>query len=372
MPHGDFSRRMMHMLQIEMLPAERGDSILISYGEGDTATNFVLIDGGPVNSGNYDGIRERLSQLPQAADGRRYLDLLVVSHVDTDHIEGAIRLLQDTELRCVLGDIWFNGWRHLEDVAQASTVAALGGKQGEFLGALLQRQGRPWNQLLRGGPVVVPSQGDLPEIMLKGGLKLTLLSPTVEKLQALANEWEKVVKQAGFQPGDAEAAYAQFADEWWARPPVLGDEPGIESAKDNSEANGSSIAFLAEFGDHSALLAADAHDDVLTAGVRRLREARGVDGRLPIDAVKLSHHGSDHNTTPQLMKELEVPHYLVSSSGARFKHPDATTIDTVIRHHAPAEPPVVLFNYLQPQSLLWKDDDRVVSRYEADSVLRLD
>ena len=360
------------MLSVEMMPAERGDALLIEYGPGDEPTSRVLIDGGPVNGGVYDGVRERLLAVPTDADGRRHFDLLVISHVDVDHIEGVIRLLQDDELRCVSDDIWFNGWKHLQRVAPAQTVAVLGGAQGEFLGALLTHQGRPWNQYVRGGPVVVPDEDDLPVVDVRGGMRLILLSPTTKKLKALAGDWDASVRNAGFTPGDADAALEQLAGHWWARPPVLGEDERIRTSSDRSAANGSSIAVLAEYGGRSVLLTGDAHDDVLTSSLRRIRTERGLTEPIAVDALKLSHHGSLHNTTPQLMAELASDHYLVSTSGDRFDHPDAAVIRTVIDHHQGATPePLVLCNYEQQQTTLWNGLPGVQMRFGPDAVLRL-
>ncbi len=359
------------MMRVEMLPAERGDAILVEYGAGDTATGRVLIDGGPVNSGRYEGVRQRLASVPVAADGRRHFDLLVVTHVDADHIEGVIRLLQDKELACVFDDIWFNGWKHLEGIEPGATVDVLGPGQGEFLGALLARQGRPWNQYFRGGAIFVDGP-TLPVCRLRNGLTLTMLSPDIDGLKRLARQWETSVLAAGFTPGDADAAWAQLSGTWWARPPVLGDDDRVRASADRSAANGASIAFLAEFGGRSVLLAGDAHDDVLTASLRRLRGERGLTGPLAVDALKLSHHGSEKNTTAQLLAELACDTYLVSTSGDRFDHPDALTVRAVIDHHQGAGTPRLLCNYDQPQTRLWTSVPGVDVRFGDDATLELD
>jgi beta-lactamase superfamily II metal-dependent hydrolase len=367
-------------LQIRMLEAERGDALLVQYGPGDTLTHRVLIDGGPVNSGHYEQLRDAIRALEPAADGRRYFDLLIITHVDADHIEGIVRLLQDDELRCVFDDIWFNGWKHLSDLEDETQLDVLGAKHGEFLGALLTRQGRPWNQLAKGGPIVVPddatsaddttdSTNPLPVIKLRGGLQLTVLSPTVPKLQKLAKVWKREVEAAGFTPGDADAAYEALREQWWASTSTLGSAT-VTKSKDGSEANGASIAVLAEYGGRSVLLTGDAHDDVLTATLRRLRAERGLDVPLVIDAFKLSHHGSEKNTTPQLMAEVRAGHYLISSSGDRFNHPSSDTIKLIVDTHG-VEPFALHFNYDQPNTEIWKDPGRD-TRFGADAILTLD
>ncbi|MEM9655668.1 MAG: hypothetical protein AAGA65_26515 [Actinomycetota bacterium] len=362
------------MLSVEMLAAERGDAILVEYGNGTEATNRVLIDGGPVNSGLYEGVRNRLLAVPMEADGRRHFDLLVISHIDADHIEGVIRLLQDDELRCVFDDIWFNGWRHIEPLEPGATAASLGAAQGEFLGALLAFQGRPWNQYFGGGAVFVPEGDDAPPSqVLRGGMELTLLSPTIPKLKALARKWDKELQNMDFEPGEAAEALKQLQGKWWARPPVtLGDDDEAKASHDRSEANGSSIAFIASWQDHHILLAADAHDDVLTESLRRVRSANTPTDPVRLDALKLSHHGSQHNTTSQLMEEITADAYLVSTNGKRFNHPNALALATVISGHSGSQPPVFCFNYRQPETEVWENKAGLVTRYGEDARLLFD
>jgi hypothetical protein len=359
------------MISIELLAAERGDCILIEYGQGSTAAHRVLIDGGPVNSGLYAGVRDRLLEVPTSPDGRRHFDLLIVTHVDSDHIEGVVQILQDEELACAFDDVWFNGWKHIEPLEPGATVSLLGPTQGEFLGALLAKQGRRWNRRFKGGAVFTDGP-QLPECELCGGMRLTLLSPTVNGLKWLAGEWDVAVKAAGFEPGDAAAALEQLSSKWWARPAELGDEDRIRASADRSPANASSIAFLAEYGGRSLLMTGDAHDDVLVAALRKLRTQRDLEGALPVDAFKLSHHGGEHNTTPQLLDELAADHYLVSTNGNRFDHPDALTVRAVIDNHQGSGRPVFCFNYEQPQTTLWRNDPGIEARYGADARLRFD
>ena len=360
------------MIAVEMLPAERGDSILVEYGDGPAPTNRILIDGGPVNSGLYDGVRGRLLEVPVSADGRRHFDLLIITHVDSDHVEGVIRLLQDDELRCVFDDVWFNGWKHIEPLEPGATVSMLGPTQGEFIGCLLTKQGRPWNQYFRGGAIFTDGP-TLPTCRLRGGLELTVLSPTIEELKRLAREWDVAVKNAGFDPGNCDDALAQLESKWWAKPPVLGDDDRIRASADRSAANGSSIAVLAEWQDRQrVLLVGDAHDDVLTTALRRLRRERGLTGPLTVDAFKLSHHGSEHNTTRQLLGEVAADHYLVSTSGDRFDHPDALAIRAILDHHQGADTPVLCCNYQQPQTTLWSNTAGAEVRFGADARLEFE
>lgn len=41
--------------------------------------------------------------------------MVVVTHIDGDHISGIIRLLE--EMPIGIGDVWYNGYRHIQSVA---------------------------------------------------------------------------------------------------------------------------------------------------------------------------------------------------------------------------------------------------------------
>lgn len=340
------------MFSIEMLPAGNGDALWIEYGPEGAARPFrLLIDGGTAPT--YDFLRARIAALPK--DQRRF-ELLVVTHVDADHIEGAVRLLQDESLNLEFGDVWFNGWKHLQpDV--------LGGPAGEVLGMLLETKAIPWNHLFGDKAVIVPPDGELSPVPLPGGLHLTLLGPTRRELDRLRPVWEKQVRVEGMVPG-----VVKDAQDYLARTPRLRVPPdllgGLAAAvkdlartpfdPDTSEPNGSSITLLAEFDRKTAVLAGDAHGGVMEGGVRRLLQERAVD-HLEIDAFKLPHHGSKHNVSPGVVPLLPAARYLFSSNGARFGHPDPEAVARILV--AKTGDPQLHFNYRTEHNEMWDDAD---------------
>ena len=111
------------MLKIEMLPARNGDALWIEYGDAESPRR-IIVDGGTEGSFE-DGLRARIESLPA---GERRFELLVVTHVDSDHIAGVLELVRDDALGATYGDVWFNAWRHLP-----ATVEELGPVEGELL-----------------------------------------------------------------------------------------------------------------------------------------------------------------------------------------------------------------------------------------------
>jgi hypothetical protein len=360
----------MKIYQLEMLPAAEGDALLLTYGDSEHPRH-VLIDGG--RRSTYPLLRERILEIPLNEDGKRYFELLIVSHIDADHIEGIIGLLQDDELECEFGDIWFNDFQHLEPLVAGEMPTHLGAKQGEFLGALLHHLDLPWNEHFQGGAVVMPPEPHpLPRIELADGLTLTLVSPSIESLIKLRKKWNKVIEAAGFVPGNREAALTQFGDKAWTRLLTHLGTDRKRPTNDHSEANGSSIGVVAEYEGHRLLLSGDAWHKVLHPALVRWRDEHEPDAeRVKLDAFKLPHHGSKNNINDKLMAVIDCPRYLVSTSGSRFRHPDVPAIETIMDHHHGDEKPELWFNYTSKHNDFWANEARVVTRYGDDAVFRL-
>jgi metal-dependent hydrolase (beta-lactamase superfamily II) len=95
-------------VQIEMGKALHGDCLFIEWSGAD-GKHRMLIDGGPI--GAFDALATRIDAL---VPDERCFELMVLSHVDTDHIEGMVRLFAEPEQQWPfqVKDVWFNGWRH--------------------------------------------------------------------------------------------------------------------------------------------------------------------------------------------------------------------------------------------------------------------
>ncbi|HET9228970.1 MAG TPA: hypothetical protein VFR31_19995 [Thermoanaerobaculia bacterium] len=329
------------MLTIEMLPAQYGDCLWIEYGD-KRAPRRILVDCGMKST--YRLLSKRLKKAPALS-----FELLVLTHVDADHIQGSIPLLQDFGPER-FQNVWFNGWEQLLD-------DRLGELQGEIVSALLTKGGFTWNASWRGKTktVVVPEKGKLPSRTLDGGMKLTLLSPTPERLTELRKKWETVLREEKMRPGDTEEALRRLKKRRDLQPDRLGriDVRALARKKyepDKGAGNGSSIAVLAEYGDKAVLLAGDAFAPLLEQTIGRLLKERKQEGKLRLDAFKLSHHGSRGNTSPGLLEMVSCRDFLISTNGSSYYHPHQETIARVILSQ---KKPRLHFNYRSDENKLW-------------------
>ncbi len=351
------------MFRVEMLPAGHGDSLVIAYGT-EAAPRYVLIDGGPFYTYNGNTLVERAAlsrRVQQLITEGHPIELLVVTHVDGDHIEGIVRLLGSWPDGLKVDDVWFNAWRHLAPTEDD----LLGPVQGEMLSAVIQKRGLTWNTGAGDKAVAVRPSAKFAPICLPGGLELTILSPTFETLGRLRTAWQAEVTKAGLHPGEPEAALERLKSDKRLKPDeeddLLGEKaPDVESLAaspfdgDASEANGSSIAFIAEYKGSRCLFGADAHPDVLERSLRDLLAARG-EQRLRLDALKVPHHGSKNNLSASLLSLVDCPRYLISTNGAVFHHPDQEAVARILLHGG--RRPTLFFNYLSERNRMWDDTD---------------
>jgi beta-lactamase superfamily II metal-dependent hydrolase len=344
------------MFRVELLPAQQGDALWIEYG-GTGSVHRILVDGGTPPS--YQVVKDRIQALSAT---ERHFELCIVTHVDTDHIGGVLKLLADRSLGATFGDVWFNE----QEVLPPCPDPRRSPIDGAILTRVLDGLGITPNGTFNGNAVSVPEQGDLPARSLAGGMRLTLLSPGTAQLAELRCNWTAALRRAGLGPG------APSAEELNERARRKGVEiPRAQQAEtveelaeapfvaDRTRANGSTIAVLAEYRGASCVLAGDAFAGVLARSLGRLAAERG-EQRLAVSAFKLPHHGSRRNVSVELLGAVVCPMYLFSTDGSVFGHPDPEAVARVVCHGGPG--PTLCFNYRSEPNRRW-DDSTLQERY---------
>lgn len=335
-------------ITLDVLSASYGDALLLRCPVG-RGTWTLLMDTGPDET--WPALRRRLLQLPRRADGSRWIDLLVISHIDHDHIGSVAKMLDDTELGLAFGDVWFNAPPDLPRPRSAVEGAAL----ARLLGT--GRPGLPWNRAWSGRPVVTPAIGGGVQLGGKGLPTLTLLSPSPDRLTRLWPAWAAELAKVARRDAASEPAPK-------AGPPApdvalpttpdgLAALAARRTANDASLPNGSSIAFLLEHRGASVLLAADAVPGTLEPALKALLERRGIP-RLTVDAIKLSHHASRANVTGALLAMLDSPNAIVSTDNKQFRHPDDEALARVVSARG-GQPLTIWFNHDTPRNRRWDD-----------------
>ena len=322
------------MLIFEALRAKFGDSLLLLYGT-QQKPRLAVIDGGPPGVFN-DALAPRLEEVRKerklAATAPLVIDLMMVSHIDADHISGLLDLVRKLkDLRdsrkpvpWKIERFWHNSFDDIlgnddASVASAASVmspASLGGmlhpegslvlasvSDGRDLRKLLEALGLggnlPFKGLVRAGRKKVTL----------GNLKLTVLAPSDENLIALQKDWDKKVKIL-LEKEKAPETRTEIA-----------------AYVDRSVYNLSSLVVLAEAHGKRILLTGDGRGDHTLEGL----EKAGLfdkDGRIEIDVLKMPHHGSERNIDADYFEKIRARHYVISADG-KFDNPDIKTLEMI-------------------------------------------
>lgn len=347
---------------VNVLPALNGDCILVEY----TTLHYILIDGGYV-----DTYKEYLlPRLNEIAKHGGVLDLLVVTHIDSDHISGIIKLLEEDELPILIKSIWYNGYRHVQSdalitdepesfvhrsiskEAKGLETRPISAKQGCTLSALIARRGIAWNEPANGKTIQTPLTFPLNNVVIH------VLSPSQRDIENLEVFWKKRLIKDGLLSKAHSEEYWDDAFEF----SLSQEKPGFRFHNkkvskcfdltkikdepyepDSSATNGSSISFVLESERKTILFLGDAHAETI---VESLKTLYGEDCQpYHFDAVKLSHHGSYNNNSPELLSIIHTDKWLVSTNGDKYNHPDIATLAHIITK---GEGNRVYFNYCRP------------------------
>ena len=307
-------------LSLEVLRAEHGDCLLLHHGD-----DIVLIDGGP--SGVYRAtLKPRLQELMAARPQPLFLQMIMVSHIDDDHLVGLTDMFEEAVDRkenrlgppqWTTGDLWLNAFGALTGASPTtgdgdtrgaalndlvttspgseSQVIATSVRNGIALHQDAKTLGIPRNARVGGG--LVQRGGADATVEVASGLTFTVLSPDQPQLEKLRKKWEQ----------------------WEA------DHPVEEAANlDRSVFNLSSIVVLARSGKPTLLLTGDARSDAIVTGL----EGEGLltdDGPLTVDVLKLPHHGSSRNVDERFFARVRARNYVVSGNG-RDGNPENETL----------------------------------------------
>ncbi|PFZ78745.1 hypothetical protein COL82_09585 [Bacillus toyonensis] len=371
----------MSKIEVKMFPAKNGDCFLISLGS--VSKQHILIDCGYAETYN----KFLKDELKKIGRNNEMVDLMVITHVDQDHILGAIRFLEDNN-RCPfikIKEIWHNSYRHLQfekekieripireerilkkEIGLGNSFVnriemrgvadeGISTRQGSSLASLILEGGYLWNEAFDGKAVNCDSK----KIIQKKNFNLHLLSPNTEKLKRLSDKWLRELKRnkMKFSLSDEKIfddAFEFFMIRQEEKNIVSSDislsasdeieenlERVLEYSKDNiddSIINGSSISFVIEYCGKKLLFLADAHPDIILENLSKMNTDY-------FDLVKVSHHGSKKNTTNQLAKVLHSNLFLISTNGeGRHAHPDLDSIVKII-YHQMNKSKKFIFNY---------------------------
>lgn len=349
--------------QIRTFPCKNrqyyGDCIFFVLKDEDSDDSFhIMIDCGALSTEIKQFIIHDL--------GLR-LDLIIATHIDGDHLDGIIAILNDKDLKkLVVGRILYNCClmpfdnpakitlssptkcriNSLPSAYPVTTTSKISASTSVSLVSRILSDDSlksVWNKspiTNLTDPICLDENG-------KWG-KLVFVSPTTQALQDLDNLFK--TKFAGFtgfkfpdrQFDNIEDTYElllkieekkkrKFTGRWISAKQAVISEEEFDAAF-NVNANESSLslpnqasmAFYWECNDRKVLFLGDAMAKTVNESLNR-----HFNGKVKFEAVKISHHGSKYNTTLELMEKIDAPVFFLT--GGYSSDEDCPTLETIAK-----------------------------------------
>jgi beta-lactamase superfamily II metal-dependent hydrolase len=371
------------LFTLEPLQSSEGDCLLLHWGTPKNP-HLAVIDGGPGNTYNTT-LRKRLVEitknrgLPQLP-----ITLVMVSHVDNDHIVGIKKLFQELQQDLqqnitssfAVRYLWHNTFNDILgdqiDAYYKRFTASLASTTGSgepnpiVVSALTReikkrypREPRPEEAAFdvvlllaghaegrrlrnsfdvlynarkvrslnapfgRNGRAGLITLGKKPETTEIEGLQVIIAGPMKDEIAALQVEFDKYLKTKNVAPLAMLAAYA-----------------------DESVKNLSSIVCLLILNGKKMLLTGDARGDKILDGLEKAKLFK--DKQLKVDVLKVPHHGSDRNLELNFFERVVADVYVFSGDG-KHGNPERETLEWLITSRGKKAKYKMVFTYPIPQ-----------------------
>jgi len=291
------------MLNLKCFKAGKGDSFLLSW-ESDRKYR-LLIDCG--FEGTYRFLRTLIGDFG-------INDYLIITHVDYDHVGGLFKWLDDEQQSLTSDSTVFLNTPSLLIAPDSSEKVGI--KHGVNLEILLEERG------IIPKPLFVGSENN--NTLKIGDLELLILSPSKDILSKLLKKWtaDKIYQE--YQQMKLlinDKVGRDVHRTLRSKEDILKNPPTPHKWEDDL-LNSSSIAFLLNYKGNQLLFLGDSNPDIICKQLK-CNENELYD----IDLLKISHHGSKHNTTKKLLKSIRCFNYLISTdSSGPYYHPSRETL----------------------------------------------
>ena len=327
---------------IKTYESGEGDCIFFQIEE-DTNRYVIMIDCGEYT----ETIKKHVEH-----DLNKHIDLLIVTHIDKDHIIGVEDMLHSTP-DLEIGKILFNCYQRdggkqiitltpqqktrldgikseincvFQDIIQHEVSAPQASK--ELAKTILTNE--QWRDRWERPYIAIDAKNE--EYLGDWGT-IKFLAPTMKEITALDDQFKSLLFSElfseidGVEYDDSESIYEillRYADLYGMQETIDEHETAGEDleqtlidaaeepVKENkiTPSNKASLAFVWEKGDKKVLFLGDAKPGIVVSGL--LKHYPNGPYPMKFEAIKVAHHGSHFNTTENLMQHIDSEHYFVT------------------------------------------------------------
>ncbi len=295
--------------ELSILKAFHGDSFIIKTFDNNGNNFIILIDGGTASTFDYS-LKKELKNIPK-------IDLLVLTHIDSDHIGGLIKLYKNSLINKIdIKEIWINH-PELKSINKGGNISH---KQANNLKQLI---------IDKSPEAIIKSISIDNKTIIKESVTFDIFSPSKDILDSLYNNWENIKKEKT----NKNAIISDNLEVSKKDLKTLALEDFCPNNKIEKDIiNASSISFLLTCSDLKILLLGDSRPEIIEKEIRNRGYSK--DNKLECDFVKISHHGSKNNTSNELLELIHCTNYIISTNGgnSNHKHPSRETLARIIYH----------------------------------------
>ena len=303
---------------IKVLPVFQGDAFLLFFNNREAC---IMIDSGTRRGYSKGVLKNELKRL-------KSVDLLVLTHADEDHIGGILKYYEDKErIPKLFKNVWFNS---------GSVISKeLGLAEGEDIDlyessnlAISIKQGRTLEQELKKEEILFRRAIKAQDTYHLYFAEINVLSPDIGDLRNLLTKWEVESEK------QLEVTSINDFDK------RIGELSKLRFVEKGTLANKASIAVFIETDSARMLFLGDAFPTVVEKNIRKFgyNEYR----KLKLDIVKISHHGSNAATSPDLLKIIDCTRFIISTNGGN-NLPSKECLSRIITHRK--DKITLYFNY---------------------------
>jgi len=313
---------------------------------------YILIDGGP--DGVFVEILDKFLKEKELTDSNSF-EVMVLTHVDEDHVLGLMDYLKDYESNIQsfrpprIKEVWHNyleyevnstgtidysadstRTRGLDDnnlqnsfvdfwndfnefnnskynsseIRFPSNFTSKSIQQGDDFRRRIEELKIPINTSFHPENEIIVENHPTVDIE---DIKIEIIGPSKKILDLLIKKWKKWVKK-------------RVADRI------------ITRGRDARIPNRSSIMFLVSSGsgddEKRILFTGDGRGDYIISGLKE-RGLLSENEYFFVDILKLPHHGSEYNVTPEFFDVVRATHYVASGNGGQHANPNSKTLKMI-------------------------------------------
>ncbi|WP_046206242.1 ComEC/Rec2 family competence protein [Acinetobacter radioresistens] len=288
------------MLKIHVIDAGHGDCILLDFDH-----TKILIDCGPKKIKTRKVV---LSTLDELLASNKKIDVAIVTHNDDDHI-GGFKYLLEKDIK--IEKIIFNSLYDIPNIVSSNSSQISFTQDNELRKTLLEDASIKVDTLTRVNHTL--------EI---NGIRITAITPTLDALNSLLKAYETNEIKKGEKEVVSDQISSHKENDTPLKECITNIQKGDDTfVKDISKPNKSSISIIVTYKNFNGLFLADAHVEDIIAGIREM----GYEN-TQFNVTKLSHHGSEKNTSTELLELLGKTEYILCADKSKHNHPNNMTL----------------------------------------------